>query len=92
MAKKTAKEKLITIFSQPSTWRGIINAFGGLASALAMLHVIAPAFTVTLPICIAVAGIIAMFTDDYAETENKIDDVLHAISSAASNQPEQENS
>jgi CDP-diglyceride synthetase len=91
MAKKTAKEKLITIFSQPSTWRGIINAFGGLASALAMLHVIAPAFTVTLPICIALAGVVAMFTDDYASTDSKIDDIIHAITSAASNQPEQEN-
>jgi len=76
------KQKIIIVLSQPSTWRGIINSCGGIAGTLALLHMINPLFAISLPVCMLLAGVVGTFTDDYASTATKVDDMLHAAASA----------
>lgn len=66
-------DKLSTLFSQPSTWRGITMLLGGIATA------ICPAFIAAIvPATMVITGLIGSVTNDAKSTPSTTDDILSA--------------
>jgi len=71
------KEKLINLFSQTSTWRHLMMASGGLLTYIAE-KINPQLLTISIPIFLFFVGLIGILTEDYKDTPNKVDDIIHA--------------